>query len=481
MKADKLIELILYIAEKIDEILWGPWTMLFLAFVSIFLTIQSRFFQFRKFGFIVRNTFGKIFEKVGSGKFEGMTPFQATTTALASTVGMGNIAGVATALSVGGPGAIFWMWLLACFGMMTKMAEISLAVHYREIDSSGKVQGGPMFYIAKGLGWIPLAKLFSFGIVVNSIIAASLLQPHTVGRAFFSSYHLNPYIITAAMALTTAFVVIGGHKRIGQFCEKLVPLMSAIYILGGMIIFILNFGKIPEVFGMIFKYAFAPAPAVGGFAGATIAAAIKNGMARGMLSNEAGNGTAPMVHATANTKHPIQQGLWGSFEVFFDTILICTITSFVILSTGVLPNGESGIELVLSAFSTIFPVNVSDFLISFCILTFCLTTQIGFFIYFETAIIHAFGRKIVAFLKWIYFLPGILFAGVANVDKLWIFANIGVGVCAIPNLVAVLALSSVFIKLMKDYLEGSNHFSTAKVDSTKKYVRSANIKNFNRE
>ena len=402
-----------------------------------------------------------------------MTPFQATATALASTVGMGNIAGVATALSVGGPGAIFWMWLLACFGMMTKMAEISLAVHYRERDEQGRVQGGPMYYITRGLGWKTLAKFFSLGIVINSLIAAALLQPHTVGRAFLSSYNFSPYLITGAMAIVTVFVAIGGIKRVGQFCEKLVPLMSIIYILGGIIIFLLNYAKIPEVFGMIFRYALAPAPAAGGFAGATIAAAIKNGMARGMLSNEAGNGTAPMVHATANTKHPVQQGLWGAFEVFIDTIVICTITAFVILSTGVLSNGQSGIELVLSAFSMIFPPDISNFLISFCILTFCLTTQIGFFIYYETAVTHAFGKKVFKYVKWLYFVPGIMFAGVANVDKLWIFANIAVGVCALPNLVAVLALSGAFFKLMKDYLDGKNLFATEKIDVTKSYVTSS--------
>lgn len=465
-----MIEAILNIASKIDQVLWGPWTMIFLTFVSVYLTTRSGFFQFRKFRFIVKNTFGRIFDNVGSEKFEGMTPFQATSTALASTVGMGNIAGVATALSVGGPGAIFWMWLLACFGMMTKMAEISLAVHYRERDEHRRVQGGPMYYITKGLGWKTLARIFSLGIVINSLIAAALLQPHTVGRAFLSSYNFNPYLITGAMSIIAAFVVIGGIKRIGQVCEKLVPFMSIIYILGGIIIFLVNYAKIPEVFGMIFKYALAPIPAVGGFAGATIAAAIKNGMARGMLSNEAGNGTAPMVHATANTKHPVQQGLWGAFEVFIDTIVICTITAFVILSTGVLSNGQSGIELVLSAFSTIFPMSLSNFLISFSILTFCLTTQIGFFIYYETAITHAFGKKVFKYLKWIYFIPGIMFAGVANVDKLWIFANIAVGVCALPNLVAVLALSGAFFKLMRDFLDGKNLFATEKIDMTKAYV-----------
>ena len=264
-----MIEIILNIASIIDKILWGPWTLIFLAFVSIFLTIKSGFFQFRKFRFILKNTLGKIFEKSGSGKSGEMTPFQATSTALASTVGMGNIAGVATALSVGGPGAIFWMWLLACFGMMTKMVEISLAVHYRQRDDKKGLSGGPMFYITKGLGWTPLAKVFSLGIIVNAMLAAALLQPHTVGRAFLTSYQINPYLITGIMAIITAFVVLGGIKRIGQVCEKLVPFMSLIYITGGIAIFLLNYAKIPEVFGTIFKYALAPAPAAGGFAGAT--------------------------------------------------------------------------------------------------------------------------------------------------------------------------------------------------------------------
>ena len=196
-------------------------------------------------------------------------------------------------------------------------------------------------------------------------------------------------------------------------------------------------------------------------------------MARGMLSNEAGNGTAPMVHATANTKHPVQQGLWGSFEVFIDTIVLCTITSFVILSTGVLSGGQSGIELVLSAFSTVFPANISNFLVSFCILTFCLTTQIGFFIYYETSVLFVLGEKGIKYLKWAYFIPGVMFAGVTNVDRLWIFANIGVGVCALPNLIAVLALSPVFFKLMRDFLDGKNVYATEKIDKSKEYAKTA--------
>jgi len=468
-----MLDTILEVASRIDQILWGPLTLVFIALVALFLTVKSGFFQFRRLGFIFRNTFGRIFKQkdiVGKGK---MTPFQATATALASTVGMGNIAGVATALSIGGPGAIFWMWLLALFGMLTKTAEITLAVHYRDIDKQGNVHGGPMYYIQKGLGWKFLAKLFCIGILINSVLASSILQTHTVGRAFLSSYGISPYIVIGAMIVIASFVIIGGIKRIGQFCEKLVPFMALLYIIGGVIIFFANYTQIPEVFSMIFKYAFAFVPASGGLAGFVVKTAIKEGMAKGMLSSEAGLGTAPMVHATADTPHPFRQGIWGAFEVFIDTIAICTITSFAVLSTGVLSSGKSGIELVIDAFSSVYSSGVAGTFISLSILTFCLSTQIGFFIYFETAFVNVFDKKYVRYFRWVYLLPGILFAGIANVERLWVFANISVGVCALPNLVALLALNGVFFKLMKDYMSGKNRYPTEMTDSTQHYIRKA--------
>ncbi|MCH8127200.1 sodium:alanine symporter family protein [candidate division KSB1 bacterium] len=468
-----MIETILKILTDFDKVLWGPWTMIFIAAVAIYLTMKSRFFQFFKFSYIIRNTFGIMFKKPEDEAQQKMTPFQATATSLAGTVvvGMGNMAGVATALSVGGPGAIFWMWALAFFGMMTKTVEITLAVHYRELNKDGRPYGGPTHYINKGLGWKFLAYTFSAGMLINAVFSSSLLQAHTVGRAFLSSYQFNPYIVTALMAITTAYVVIGGIKRIGQFSERMVPFMSVIYILAGLTIFVVNYTEIPSVFSMIFKYAFAPAPAIGGASGIAVAAAIKQGMARGMLSNEAGLGTAPMVHATADTSHPFQQGIWGAFEVFVDTIIICTITSFAILSTGALAGGETGIDLVLTAFASVFPDSLASLIVSIVILTFCLSTQIGFFIYYETSINNLFGKNAIKYLKWLYFIPGVLFAGVANVDQLWVLANISVGVIAIPNLVAILVLSGVFFKLMKDYLSGKNEYATAIVDKSKNYIK----------
>jgi AGCS family alanine or glycine:cation symporter len=468
-----MIEGLLTAAEKVDGILWGPWTMAFIAVVAIYLGVRSGFFQFRRFAFIWKNTLGSLFRGRKPGESNKMTPFQATATALASTVGMGNIAGVGTALSVGGPGAIFWMWIFALLGMMTKTAEITLAVHYREFDPFGNPHGGPMYYMRKALGWPFLAALFSLGVLINSLFTATLIQSHTVGRAFLKSYGINPYLTTGVLAAVTAVVIIGGIRRIGRFCERLVPLMSSIYIAGGLALFFLNSAQIPSVFSLIFRHALAPAPALGGFVGAAVAAALKNGMARGMLSNEAGLGTAPMVHATADTPHPFRQGMWGTVEVFFDTIVICTITAFAVLSTGVLSGGESGIELVIAAFATRFSPGLAGALISVSILTFCLTTQIGFFIYYETAILNILGRNSMAYFRWLYLVPGVAFAGVADVDRLWIFANISVGVCALPNLVAVLALSGAFFKLMQDYMSGENRYSTDRVDTSRSYVHSA--------
>ena len=339
----------------VDTFVWGPWTMWFLAGVAVYFTVRSGFFQIAGLSYIARNTLGRL--KPGSTTVKGqlMTPVQAAATSLAGTVGMGNMAGVATALSVGGPGAIFWMWLLAFFGMMSKTAEITLGVYYRERGPDGQLRGGPQYTIQRGLGWTPLALLFSTGMLINAVFAASMLQAHTVGRALLASYSLDPYLATGSMAVITAIVVLGGVRRIGRFSERLVPIMTMAYLAGGLVVIAVNFEALPAVLSSIFSHAFSATAGAGGAAGIAVSTAIKQGMARGMLSNEAGMGTAPMVHATAQTCHPFQQGVWGAFEVFFDTILICSITALAILSTGAMDGGESGIELLLVAFAEVFP------------------------------------------------------------------------------------------------------------------------------
>jgi AGCS family alanine or glycine:cation symporter len=468
-----MVESFFYVVETFSQWLWGPWTMAFIAFVSIYLTVKSRFFQLRHFQFIFSHTLNRIFYKHKHSSASTISPFQATSASLAGTVGMGNMAGVATALSIGGPGAIFWMWVMAFFGMITKAAEISIAVHYREIDAEGNIHGGPMYYIRKALGWKTLTVFFSIGIIINCIFTSSLLQAHTVGRALEASYGINPYLTTSIMGLITMMVAIGGIRRIGRFCETLVPLMTLVYLMSGLLIVIANFSLIPQALGEILKYAFAPAPAIGGFAGAAVMTAIQIGMARGMLSNEAGLGTAPMIHANAETEHPFQQGLWGAAEVFIDTTVVCTITALIILCSGVLANGSSGIELLLEGFATYYSPMAANAIISIAIVTFCLSTQIGFFVYFETALVDLFNQRIFGIIKWLYFLPGIIFAGITNVDQLWVLANISVALSALPNLVALLFLSGVFVKLMRDYMSGEKKYSTKLTDENKQYIKVA--------
>jgi AGCS family alanine or glycine:cation symporter len=466
-----MTETLLEVLTSIDTYLWGPWTMGFLAGVAIWFTVRSGVFQVRGAGYILHHTIGRLAR--GSGRVDGqrMTPFQAAATSLAGTVGMGNMAGVATALSVGGPGAIFWMWVLAFFGMMSKTVEITLGVYYRERGADGKLRGGPQATIRKGLGWTPLALLFSAGMLINAVFSASMLQSHTVGRALLASYAFNPYVVTGSMALITALVVLGGLQRIGRFSERLVPFMTVAYIAGALVVIVANAGALPGVFESIFTHAFSPVAGAGGAAGVAVSAAIKQGMARGMLSNEAGMGTAPMVHATAQAEHPFQQGVWGAFEVFFDTIVICSVTALAILSTGAMAGGASGIELLLAAFAEVFSLPVASLIVSGAIATFCLSTQIGFYVYFETSFVTLVGERAFRTLRWLYFLPGIALAGVTDVDRLWVVANIAVAVTAIPNLFAMLSLGGVFTKLMKDELSGERAYATEKLDEARPLMR----------
>ena len=471
------MEALLKFAAWLANILWQTPTLLLIGTVAVVLTIGSRGFQFRRFGYIMKNTVGKLREKGAAGS-GNLSPFQACCIALASTVGTGNIAGVATAISIGGPGAIFWMWLMALLGMISKTAEVTLAVHYREKDATGVFHGGPMYYMRKGLGWGALAKVFCVGLIVNSLLTAGLLQQHTAARAFLSTWNINPYITAGAMAFVCGVVIIGGLKRIGSFCEYCVPIMAIAYVLGGLVIMIVNFDKIPEVFGMIFKYAFAPAPAMGGFADSVVATSIQRGISRGMMSNEAGQGSAPMAHATAAIDHPVEQGVWGAFEVFVDTIIVCSISAFVILSTGVLESGLSGVGLVLAGFDTVFPGTIASMLLSFAIITFCLSSQIGFYWYAETAVhdLTNGNQKAINAFKWIFLIPGVACAGVDNVDALWNVADIATALTSIPNLIAVAALAGVFFKLLKDCESGERKYATAITDNTRHYIREPKTK-----
>lgn len=433
--------------------LWG-WPMMILIFAcGIVFSFKTGFFQIRHLGFVLKNTLFKIFDRKTKG--EGtMTPFQAVSTALAGTVGNGNIAGVATAIAIGGPGAVFWMWVVAIFGMMTKMVEVTLAVHYRVRDEKGNFYGGPMYYIEKGLGkqWKPLAQFFAAMMILGALGTAVWVQPATMASAMKNVFNIPPLVTAGVSVVLTALVVLGGFKRIGQFCEKLVPFMCAFYIIGALGIIGVNIARLPEVFGLIFRYAFQPAPAVGGFAGASLILAMRRGMSRGMFSNEAGMGSAPMVHATAITDHPVRQGLFGVFEVFMDTIVICTMTAMVILiaAPDLWHSGLNGVDLTFAAFESLYGA-FGKAIVAIGVLLFAFSTMVGYTVEYETSVVYLFGSKAVKPFLWLYLIPPFI-AVTQPVEFVWTIVDVSTGIEGIPNMIALLLLSGVFMKVYRDFL-----------------------------
>ena len=340
------LELILQINSFINGIVWGPIMLFLLVGTGVYLTVRCGCLQARKFGFMLRSTLGSLFRKTDkSSGGQNLTPFQAVSTALAGTVGTGNIAGVTGAIFAGGPGAVFWMWVSAFFGMMTKYAEIVLAVKYRQVDADGTHFGGPMYYIEKGTGHKWLAVLFALLGGVACFGIGNIAQSTEIAGAMQSLVGLPPLCTGILLAILTAFVVIGGVKRIGQVASYLVPFMAIFYIVAGVAVILLRITDVPAVLASIFTEAFSFRAVGGGVFGYAILVAMRQGFARGVFSNEAGLGSAPMAHAASNTKEPVEQGLWGIFEVFVDTIIICTLTSMAVLLSGVLEYDISSLRL----------------------------------------------------------------------------------------------------------------------------------------
>lgn len=444
------------ILNTLNDILWGPPTMLLLFAVGLLFTVKTGFFQFRKLGYILSQTIGQIFKKINRSENtnEGtMTPLQAVSTAISGTVGTGTIAGVAAAIYVGGPGAVFWMWVVAFFGMMTKMVEVSLAVNYRIQRDDGTYVGGPMYYIERGLGanWKPMALFFALMMMCGSMGTAVFVQPHTMSMAMKDIFSIPPYATVIASVIVCGMVIFGGFKSIGRFCEKLTPLMCGIYILASLGCLLVNFTAIPTAFGFIFEYAFSPMPAVGGLAGSALSIAIQKGVARGTFSNEAGMGSAPMVHATAKTDHPIRQGMYGSLEVFVSTLVICTMTALVILTSGegVWASGLNGVELTMAAFSGTYGI-IGKYLVGISVLLFALSTMIGFCVEFETSATYLFGTKYLTYFRALYLVPPFLTLGHPT-EVIWTVVDISVAILVIPNVIALLLLNKKFIELFKDF------------------------------
>ena len=450
------------INTAVNNFIWGVPAMICIIGVGLILSFRTKFIQIRKFPYALKSTIGKIFSKSTSSD-GSITPFQAVCTALAATVGTGNIAGVAGAIAIGGPGAVFWMWISALLGMCTKFAEVTLAVNFRERNAEGDYVGGPMYYIKNGLGkkWIWLAYLFAAFGVLTVLGTGNATQVNTITTAINSAL-INYNIIDAGntktvsliigiiIAIVVAGVLLGGIKRIGQVCEKLVPFMAVIYIVLAFGVIILNIQNIPTVFFSIFYGAFNPAAITGGVVGSFFVS-MKRGVSRGIFSNEAGLGTGSIAHACADTEEPVKQGLFGIFEVFADTIIICTLTAMVILCSGT-PfefGVAAGAELTISGFTATYGSWVSIFTaVALC--CFAFSTIIGWGLYGARCIEFIFSTKVVKPFMVVYSLAAIVGATL-DLGLLWSIADTFNGLMAIPNLIALFLLSGTVVKLVNEY------------------------------
>jgi AGCS family alanine or glycine:cation symporter len=385
-----------------------------------------------------------------------LTPFQALMTELSATIGTGNIAGVATAIYFGGPGAIFWMWVVAVFGMATKYAEAVLAVRYREVDSLGNHVGGPMYYIKNGLGphWYWLAVGFSLFGMLAAFGIGNMVQSNTVAHELENTFAIPTWITGVLLAVFAAAVILGGIRRIAEVAEKLVPFMALAYVAGALLILLLHFTKIPAAVVLIISDAFTGTAASGGFAGATVWMAIRWGFARGIFSNEAGLGSTPIVHAAARTKDPVRQGMIAMLGPMIDTLIICTMTALVIIVTGVWNSGQVGAPLSSLAFTTGLP-GPGGYIVSFGIILFAFTTILGWSYYGERCAEYLLGVKIITPYRLLW-IAAIFIGATRDLKLVWAFADVMNGLMAIPNLVALLLLSPVVFALTREYLARDN-------------------------
>lgn len=437
-----------FIAD-ISNFIWGIPIIAILIGGGIILTVRLGFFQFRYFPHIIKQTFGKIFSKSeGDGT---LTPFQATTSALASTMGAANIVGVPVAIALGGPGAIFWMWLVALIGIGTKYSEVVLGMHYREKNEAGEYVGGPMYYIRKGLGWKKVASFLAFALMIE-IAASTMVQSNSIATTMKGSFGLPPIVTGILVALLVILVTYGGIKTIGKVSEKLIPFMVVIYLVAALIVIFANVKELPAAFGLIFEHAFQPMSAAGGFAGAGVAAAIRWGLARGLYSNEAGMGTAPIAHSAAITNHPAKQGFWGVFEVIVDTLIVCTITALVVLTSGVWKtiSPDQASSMVTEAFVPVFGASLAGTIVSATLFLFVITTVVVIIFYGEKQAEFLFGAGFSKVMRFIY-IGAIIVGAVGGLQFIWQFLDLLLAFVVIPNVIAVLFLSGKVKEITNDY------------------------------
>lgn len=435
------------ILNTLNSFIWGPFTLVLLLGVGFYLTVGLRFIPLRK---TIPYAFLLLFKgRKGTGKGE-ISPFQALMTAMSATIGTGNIAGVAVAIFIGGPGAIFWMWMTALVGMATKYGEAVLAVKYRETDELGKYVGGPMYYIKNGLGarWGWLAFLFALFGTIAALGGGNMAQSNSIADALHSNFSVDTKITGAVIAVLAGLVILGGIRRIGTVAGKLVPFMAIAYIAGSLIIIFSNISEVPAALMLIVDSAFNGSAAAGGFAGAGIMLTIQMGVARGMFSNEAGLGSAPIAHATAQTDSPVRQGMIGMLGTFIDTIIVCTMTALVIIISGVWTSGETGATLSTHAYGSLMPFG--EYIVTFGLVIFAFTTILGWSYYGERCAEYIFGTKVILPYRIVWIIS--VFVGATQkVNLIWLLADVMNGFMAIPNLIALALLSPVIFKVTKEY------------------------------
>ena len=457
-----MLDLIVSINKVLNDFIWGAPAMVCIIGVGLYLSFRTNFLQIRKFAYSMKCTIGRIFEKKEASA-GSLTPFQAVCTALAATVGTGNIAGVAGAIAIGGPGAVFWMWISALLGMCTKFAEVTLAVHFRERNEKGDYVGGPMYYIKNGLGskWMWLAYLYAFfGVCavfgtgnatqVNTITAAINTALINYGLLTADSVRGSNLIIGIFICIIVALILIGGVKRIGRVSEKLVPIMALLYIILGIGLIVMKINHVPAVFASIIQGAFNPAAMTGGIVGSFFTS-MKKGVSRGIFSNEAGLGTGSIAHACADTEDPVKQGMFGIFEVFMDTIVICTMTALIILLSGVdIQFGkDAGAELTISGFTAVYGNWVSIFTaVAMC--CFAFSTIVGWGLYGARCAEFLLGSKILLPFNIAYSLIAIVGATV-DLGVIWGISDTFNGFMTVPNLIGVFLLTPVVVKLVREY------------------------------
>ena len=437
--------------SAINGVVWGPMMLVLILGVGLFLSIGLKLMPILRIGTGFRLLWGGRTASAGDEKEGEIPPFQALMTAMSATVGTGNIAGVATAIFLGGPGALFWMWITALIGMATKYSEAVLAVKYRETDEKGQHVGGPMYYIKNGLGkkWAWMGVAFAIFGAAAGFGIGNTVQSNSVADVLHANFSIPTWISGLVMMILVGAVILGGIKRIGHVAGALVPFMALSYLIAGLIVLAINAHLLPQALDLIFTHAFSPVAAQGGFAGAAVWAAIRFGVARGVFSNEAGLGSAPIAHAAAQTNDPVRQGLIAMLGTFLDTLVICTITGLVIVSSGAWTGGESGAALTSQAFATALP-GLGNYLVAIALAIFAFTTIIGWSFYGERCVEFLFGIKAITPYRVLWILASPLGATL-SLDFVWLVADTLNAMMAIPNLVALALLSPVVFKLTQEY------------------------------